>query len=110
MMRQASLWAACVSLIWSASASAVPVYYTYGYFGEGRSYENGDDPTFGFTMEYDLDRQPTYLNASGALVTQQDLGLRTDPSSPWFGHYQLDYFHARLVSTTEALNWDLSQP
>jgi len=109
-MRKASLWAACVGLIWSATSSAIPVYYTYGYFGEGRSYENGDDPTFRFTMEYDVDIQPTYLNSSGVLVTQPDLGLHTDPSSPWFGHYQLDYFHARLVGTTEALDWDLSLP
>lgn len=109
-MRKVGLWAACVSLIWSAAASAVPVYYTYGYFGDGRSYENGDEASFRFTMEYDLDVQPTYLNSSGVLVTQQDLGLHTNPSDPWFGHYQLDYFHARLVGTTEALDWDLSLP
>jgi hypothetical protein len=109
-MRKASLWAACVSLIWSAAASAVPVYYTYGYFGEGLSYENGDAPSFRFTMEYDLDAQPTYLNGSGELVTQLDQGLHTDPNDPWVGHYQLDYFHARLVGTTEALDWDLSLP
>jgi hypothetical protein len=109
-MHKASLWAACVGLIWSASSSAVPVYYTYGYYGEGRSYENGDEATFRFTMEYDVDAQPTYLNSSGTLVTQQDLGLHTNPSDPWVGHYQLDYFHARLVGTTEALDWDLSLP
>lgn len=109
-MRKASLWAACVGLVWSATSSAVPVYYTYGYFGEGRSYENGDEATFRFTMEYDVDAPATYLNSSGVLVTQQDQGLHTNPSDPWFGHYQQDYFHARLVGTTEALDWDLSLP
>jgi hypothetical protein len=109
-MRKASLWAACVGLIWSATSSAVPVYYTYGYFGEGRSYENGDEASFRFTMEYDVDVQPTYLNGSGVLVTQLDQGLHTNPGDPWFGHYQLDYFQARLVGTTEALDWDLSLP
>ncbi|MFC4311561.1 PEP-CTERM sorting domain-containing protein [Steroidobacter flavus] len=110
MMRKASLWAACVGLMWSATSSAVPVYYTYGYFGDGRSYENGDDPTFRFTMEYDVDQQATYLNGSGVLVTQQDQGLHTNPSDPWFGHYQLDYFHARLAGTSEELASDLSLP
>jgi hypothetical protein len=109
-MRKASLWAACVGLVWSATSSAVPVYYTYGYFGEGRSYENGDQATFRFTMEYDVDAPATYLNSSGVLVTQQDQGLHTNPADPWFGHYQQDYFHARLVGTTEALDWDLSLP
>lgn len=109
-MRKASLWAACVGLAWSATSSAVPVYYTYGYFGEGRSYENGDEATFRFTMEYDLDAPATYLNSSGVLVTQQDQGLHTNPADPWFGHYQQDYFHSRLVGTTEALDWDLSLP
>ena len=109
-MHKASLWAACVGLVWSATSSAVPVYYTYGYFGEGSSYENGDQATFRFTMEYDVDAQATYLNSSGVLVTQQDQGLHTNPSDPWFGHYQQDYFHARLVGTTEALDWDLSLP
>lgn len=109
-MRKAGLWAACVGLLWAANAWAVPVYYTYGYFGEGRSYANGDDPTFQFTMEYDLERQPTYLNASGTLVTQPDLGLHTDPSGPWYGYYQLDYFHATLVGTSEWLDVDLSAP
>ena len=109
-MRKASLWAACVGLAWSATASAVPVYYTYGYFGDGRSYANGDDPTFSFTMEYDLALQATYLNDDGQLVTQQDLGLHTNPADPWFGHYQLDYFHSRLVETSGMLNWDLSLP
>jgi hypothetical protein len=109
-MRKASIWAACVGLLWSAASSAVPVYYTYGYFGEGRSYENGDQATFRFTMEYDVDAQPTYLNSGGVLVTQQDQGLHTNPSDPWFGHYQQDYFHARLVGTTEALDYDLSLP
>lgn len=109
-MRKASLWAACVGLVWSATSSAVPVYYTYGYFGEGRSYENGDEATFRFTMEYDLDAPAVYLNDSGVLVTQQDAGLHTNPADPWFGHYQIDYFHARLVGTTEALDWDLSLP
>ena len=109
-MRKASLWAACVGLVWSATSSAVPVYYTYGYFGEGRSYENGDQATFRFTMEYDVDAPATYLNSSGVLVTQQDQGLHTNPADPWFGYYQQDYFHARLVGTTEALDYDLSLP
>jgi hypothetical protein len=109
-MRKAGLWAACVGLLWAASASAVPVYYTYGYFGEGRSYANGDDPTFRFTMEYDLDRQPTYLDANGNLVTQADQGLHTNPSGPWYGYYHLDYFHATLVGTSEWLDVDLSAP
>ncbi|MBL8268787.1 PEP-CTERM sorting domain-containing protein [Steroidobacter sp.] len=109
-MRRATLWAACLGLVWSAAASAVPVYYTYGYFGAGSSYENGDDATFRFTMEYDVDVQPTYLNADGVLVTQADLGLHTNPADPFFGRYQLDYFHARLDGTTEFLDADLSQP
>lgn len=109
-MRKACLWAACVGLVWSATSSAVPVYYTYGYYGEGRSYAAGDDPTFRFTMEYDLDRQPTYLNSSGQLVTAPDLGLHNNPADPWFGQYQLNYFHATLVGTTEALEVDLSGP
>jgi len=107
-MRKAGLWAACVGLLWTAAASAVPVYYTYGYYGEGSSYAAGDDPTFRFTMEYDLGRQPTYLNSSGALVTQPDLGLHDDPAGPWYGYYHLDYFHATLVGTSEALDVDLS--
>lgn len=109
-MRKASLWAACVGLVWSATSSAIPVYYTYGYFGAGRSYAAGDDPTFSFTMEYDRSLQATYLNDSGVVVTQPDLGLHTNPADPWFGHYQIDYFHSRLVSTSEDLGWDLSLP
>jgi hypothetical protein len=109
-MRKAFFGAVCFGLVWSATASAVPVYYTYGYYGEGRSHANGDDPTFRFTMEYDLDRQPTYLNSSGDLVTQPDLGLHTDPNGPWYGYYHLDYFHATLVGTTEPLDVDLSGP
>jgi hypothetical protein len=96
--------------MWSASASAIPVYYTYGYFGEGRSYAAGDDPSFRFTMEYDLDRQPTYLNSNGELVTAPDLGLHNDPNGPWYGYYHLDYFHATLVDTSEPLGIDLSAP
>jgi hypothetical protein len=109
-MRTAGLWAASIGLLWTATASAVPVYYSYGYFGEGRSYANGDDPTFRFTMEYDLDRQPTYLDSSGTLVTQPDLGLHTDPNGPWYGYYHLDYFHATLAGTSEPLDIDLSAP
>jgi len=109
-MRQAGLWAVCVGLLWSTMASAVPVYYTYGYFGDGRSYASGDDPTFRFTMEYDIDRQPVYLNSSGNLVTQPDLGLHNDPAGPWYGYYHLNYFHATLVRTSEALDFDLSNP
>lgn len=109
-MRKASLWAASAGLLWATTASAVPVYYSYGYFGEGRSYANGDDPTFRFTMEYDLDRQATYLDASGNLVTQADLGLHTDPNGPWFGYYHLDYFHSALVGTSEGIDIDLSLP
>jgi hypothetical protein len=114
-MRRASQWATCVGLacvgaLWSATSAAVPVYYTYGFFAEGTSYEAGDDPAFRFTMEYDLAIQPTYLNDDGMLIVQPDLGLHTNPADPWVGHYQLDYFHATLVGTTEALNWDLSSP
>lgn len=109
-MRKAGLWAACLGLMWASGASAVPVYYTYGYFGEGRSYAAGDDPTFRFTMEYDIDRQPTYMNASGELVTQPDLGLHNDPNGPWYGYYHLNYFHATLVATSEWLDADLSAP
>jgi hypothetical protein len=107
-MRKAGLWAASVGLLWAASASAVPVYYSYGYFGEGRSYANGDDPTFRFTMEYDLDRQPTYLDANGNVVTQPDQFLHSDPSGPWYGYYHLDFFHATLAGTSEGI--DLSAP
>jgi hypothetical protein len=109
-MRRARLWAACVGLMWSAASSAIPVYYTYGYFGAGQSYAAGDDPAFRFTMEYDLDRQPTYLNSNGDLVTAPDLGLHGNPADPWFGYYQLDYFHATLVGTSEPLAVDLSLP
>lgn len=109
-MRKASLWAACVGLMWSATASAIPVYYTYGYFGAGSSHANGDEATFSFTMEYDLALQAVYLNDSNVLVTQQDLGLHTNPADPWVGYHHLDYFHSRLVSTSSALNWDLSLP
>lgn len=109
-MRRASVWAACVGLLWSATSSAVPVYYTYGYFGEGRSYAAGDDASFRFTMEYDLDRQPTYLNDDGDLVTAPDVGLHTNPADPWYGHYQFDYFHATLAGTSEPLGVDLSAP
>jgi hypothetical protein len=109
-MRRASLWAACVGLLWSAASSAVPVYYTYGYFGEGRSHAAGDEASFRFTMEYDLDRQATYLNDAGELVTVADAGLHTNPADPWFGHYHLDYFHARLAGTSESFAADLSAP
>jgi hypothetical protein len=109
-MRRASLLVAGLGLLWSAASSAVPVYYTYGYFGEGRSYAAGDDPSFRFTMEYDLDRQPTYLNDDGSLVTAPDLGLHTNPADPWYGHYHLDYFHATLAGTSEPLAVDLSAP
>ncbi len=53
-MRKASIWAACVGLLWSAASSAVPVYYTYGYFGEGRSYENGDQASIGTEIPDDF--------------------------------------------------------
>lgn len=109
-MRKAGLWAASVGLLWAATASAVPVYYSYGYFGEGRSYANGDDPTFRFTMEYDLDRQATYLDANGNVVTQADEGLHTSPTGPWFGYYHFDYFHSALVGASEGLDVDLSLP
>jgi hypothetical protein len=88
-MRKAGLLAASVGLLWAASASAVPVYYSYGYFGEGRSYANGDNPTFTFTMEYDLDRQPVYMDANGNLVTQADEGLHTNPSGPFIADVYL---------------------
>jgi len=109
-MRRASLLAACVGLLWSATSAAIPVYYTYGYFGSGSSYAAGDDPTFRFTMEYDLDRQPTYLNGSGELITAPDLGYHGNPAGPWYGYYHLDYFHATLVGTSEPLDVDLSSP
>jgi hypothetical protein len=109
-MRKAGLWAASVGLLWAANASAVPVYYNYGYFGEGRSYANGDEPTFRFTMEYDLDRQPVYLDSSGTLVTQPDQGLHTNPSGPFYGYYQFDYVHAALVGVSEEMDVDLSAP
>lgn len=109
-MRKAGLWAVCAGLLWSTVASAVPVYYTYGYYGEGRSYDAGDAPTFRFTMEYDLDRQATYLNSDGDLVTALDQGLHSDPAGPWYGYYHLDYFHAALVGTSEWLDFDLSNP
>ena len=109
-MRKAGLWAASVGLLWATTASAVPVYYSYGYFGEGRSYSNGDDPTFVFTMEYDLDRQPEYLDSNGNLVTRPDAGLHTDPNGPWYGYYHFDYFHATLAGTSEFIDIDLSAP
>ncbi|MET0533551.1 MAG: PEP-CTERM sorting domain-containing protein [Steroidobacter sp.] len=109
-MRKVGLWAVCAGLLWSTVASAVPVYYTYGYFGDGSSYDNGDAPSFRFTMEYDLDRQPTYMNFNGDLVTQADLGLHSDPAGPWYGYYHLNYFHATLVGTSEWLDFDLSGP
>src|SRR5690349_21262682 len=109
-MLKASLWVTCVGLVWSATASAVPVYYTYGYFAEGRSEANGDAPTWRFTMEYDLDRQATYLDGNGNLVTQADRGYHGDPNGPFFGYYQLDYFHARLAGTTEQLDIDWNAP
>jgi hypothetical protein len=109
-MRKAGLWAASVGLLWATTASAVPVYYSYGYFGDGRSYANGDDPTFTFTMEYDLDRQPVYVDAGGNLVTKADEGLHTDPNGPWHGYYHLDFFHAALVGTSEGIDVDWSAP
>ncbi len=99
-------WIAALGLVWSAAATAVPVYHTYGYYGEGNSWGAGDNALFTFTMEYDLDRQPVRMNGQGELITTQDVGLRTNPNGPFFGHYQFDYFHAALVDVSAPLDVD----
>lgn len=95
-----------LGLVWSAAATAVPVYHTYGYYGDGGSWSAGDNALFTFTMEYDLDRQPVRMSAQGELVTTLDAGLRANPDGPFFGHYQLDYFHAALVDVSAPLDVD----
>jgi len=97
---------AALGLLWSAAAAAVPVYHTYGYYGNGGSWSAGDEALFTFTMEYDLDRQPMRMSAQGELVATQDVGLRTNPDGPFFGHYQFDYFHSALVDVSAPLDVD----